>query len=114
MYHARMYPRLLDRMPADTCRQESTNTGIPLVHNPVIVYSTPLCAPCEALKRHLTARGVSLVTKDLMMDEYAAEFVEGRGIRTSPVLEIRFCTAQICSRATSTRCLSLVRADARG
>ena len=83
-----MYPQLFDRMPAETCRQATTNTGIPLVPKPVIVYSTPLCAPCEALKRHLTARGVSFVTKDLMMDEDAADFVEGRGVRTSPVLQV--------------------------
>lgn len=75
-------------MPAETYRQVSTNTGIPLVQENVIVYSTPFCAPCEALKRHLTARGVSFVTKDLMMDEEAADFVEGRGIRTSPVLQV--------------------------
>lgn len=55
---------------------------------PVIVYSTPLCAPCEQLKRYLAAHDVSFVTKDLMMDEDAAEFVEGRGIRTSPVLQV--------------------------
>lgn len=55
---------------------------------PVIVYSTPLCVPCEQLKRYLAAHDVSFVTKDLMMDEDAAEFVEGRGIRTSPVLQV--------------------------
>ena len=55
---------------------------------PVIVYSTPLCAPGEQLKRYLAAHDVSFVTKDLMMDEDAAEFVEGRGIRTSPVLQV--------------------------
>ena len=55
---------------------------------PVIVYSTPLCAPCEQLKRYLVAHDVSFVMKDLMMDEEAAEFVEGRGIRTSPVLQV--------------------------
>ena len=55
---------------------------------PVIVYSTPLCAPCEQLKRYLVARDVTFATKDLMMDEDAAEFVEGQGIRTSPVLQV--------------------------
>ncbi|MDP2374682.1 glutaredoxin family protein [Reyranella sp.] len=39
----------------------------------IIVYSTPLCAPCEALKRALKARGVSFRTVDLLMDEAAAE-----------------------------------------
>ncbi len=33
-------------------------------------------------------RDVSFVTKDLMMDEDAAEFIEGQGIRTSPVLQL--------------------------
>ena len=55
---------------------------------PVIVYSTPLCAPCEQLKRYLVQRDVAFVAKDLMMDEDAAEFVEGLGIRTSPVLQV--------------------------
>ena len=55
---------------------------------PVIVYSTPLCAPCEQLKRYLFACDVAFVVKDLMMDEDAAEFVEGLGIRTSPVLQV--------------------------
>jgi glutaredoxin-like protein NrdH len=60
----------------------------------VIVYSTPLCAPCEALKRALKARGVSFRTVDLLMDEAAAERLEDQGIRSAPVLEVdgRFYT----------------------
>jgi glutaredoxin-like protein NrdH len=58
------------------------------VDRPVIVYSTPLCAPCEQLKRYLMTHDVSFVMKDLMMDEDAAEFIEGQGIRTSPVLQV--------------------------
>lgn len=54
----------------------------------VIVYSTPLCAPCESLKRFLKARGVAFEAKDLMMDEEAAEFIESRNIRSSPVLQV--------------------------
>lgn len=54
----------------------------------VIVYSTPLCSPCDGLKRYLQANGVSFVSKDLMMDEEAAEHVESLGIRSSPVLEV--------------------------
>ena len=53
----------------------------------VIVYSTPLCAPCERLKQYLRARGVPFEAKDLMMDEDAAEMIEDLGIRSSPVLE---------------------------
>lgn len=54
----------------------------------IVVYSTPLCPPCEALKRFLAKRGVPFVAKDLMMDADAAELVEGQGIRISPVLGI--------------------------
>ena len=54
----------------------------------VIVYSTPLCAPCEALKRALKARGISFRTVDLLLDEAAAERLEDQGIRSAPALEI--------------------------
>ncbi len=54
----------------------------------VIVYSTPLCAPCERLKRYLVEKGVAFTVKDLMMDEAAAELMEGRNIRTSPALQV--------------------------
>ena len=39
----------------------------------VIVYSTPLCAPCEQVKAYLRRHGVDFVVKDLLMDEDAAE-----------------------------------------
>ena len=54
----------------------------------VIVYSTPLCAPCEALKRRLAARRVAFTTVDLLMDEEAAERLEEKGLRSAPVLEV--------------------------
>ena len=54
----------------------------------IIVYSTPFCVPCDALKRFLTEHGVPFTNKDLMMDEEAAELVESRNIRTSPVLGV--------------------------
>ena len=54
----------------------------------IVVYSTPFCVPCEALKRFLTENGVPFVNKDLMMDEDAAELVESRNIRSSPVLGV--------------------------
>lgn len=54
----------------------------------VTVYTTPLCAPCEALKRALRARGVTFRTIDLLMDEEAAERLEDHGIRGAPALEI--------------------------
>ena len=54
----------------------------------VTVYSTPLCAPCEQLKTYLRDRGVEFSAKDLMMDEDAAEFIDSKNIRTSPVLQV--------------------------
>lgn len=54
----------------------------------VIVYSTPLCAPCERLKRHLRERGVAFKVVDIMMDEDAGAFLESRGIRSTPVLSV--------------------------
>lgn len=54
----------------------------------ITVYSTPFCAPCERLKQFLSHRGIEFAAKDLMMDEEAADRLEGLGIRSSPVLEI--------------------------
>ena len=54
----------------------------------VIVYSTPLCAPCEQLKEYLRAKGVDFTVKDLMIDEEAAELMESRNIRSSPALQV--------------------------
>ncbi|HSD10732.1 MAG TPA: glutaredoxin family protein [Candidatus Binatia bacterium] len=54
----------------------------------VKVYSTPLCAPCERLKRHLREKGVAFTLIDVMMDEEAGAFLERRGIRTMPVLSV--------------------------
>ena len=50
------------------------------------VFSSPLCAPCERLKGYLRARGVEFVVRDVMVDEDAAIFLEGRNIRSTPVL----------------------------
>lgn len=54
----------------------------------VTVYSTAFCVPCEHLKNHLGARGVEFELKDPMMDEDAAEFLEDRDIRSTPVLVV--------------------------
>ena len=54
----------------------------------VILYSTPLCAPCESLKAFLREHGVHFTVKDLLLDEAAAERLEARNIRTTPALEI--------------------------
>ena len=54
----------------------------------IIVYTTPLCAPCEVLKRVLTTEGLTFEIKDLMVDEAAAELMEKHGIRSAPALGI--------------------------
>jgi len=54
----------------------------------VIVYSTPLCAPCEGLKSYLKAKGVEFKVKDLLMDEEAAEYLADKNIRSTPVLQV--------------------------
>ncbi len=54
----------------------------------ITVYTTPLCAPCEALKRALKARGIAFRTVDLLMDEDAADRLEEAGIRSAPALEV--------------------------
>ena len=54
----------------------------------VIVYSTPLCAPCERLKRYLRERGVAFRLIDVMMNEEAGALLESRGIRSTPVLSV--------------------------
>ena len=48
----------------------------------VIVYSTPLCAPCERLKNHMRSAGIPFI------DEEAGELLENRGIFTTPVLSV--------------------------
>jgi glutaredoxin len=54
----------------------------------IIVYTTPLCSPCEVLKRILTTEGLAFEIKDLMVDEAAAELMEKHGIRSAPALGI--------------------------
>ena len=54
----------------------------------VVVYSTPLCIPCERLKAYLRERGVQFTVRDLLMDEEAADLLAERGIRTTPVLQV--------------------------
>jgi glutaredoxin len=54
----------------------------------IIVYSSPLCPPCERLKAYLRSRGVKFTVRDVMVDEEAAEFLESRNIRSTPVLSV--------------------------
>lgn len=59
-----------------------------MVARNVIVYSSPLCAPCERMKEYLRSRGVAFKVVDVMIDEDAAEFLESRNIRSTPVLSV--------------------------
>ncbi|MGD8417084.1 MAG: glutaredoxin family protein [Pseudomonadales bacterium] len=54
----------------------------------LVVYSSPLCAPCEALKRLLASEGLAFEVRDVMVDEAAATLLERHGIRSTPVLGI--------------------------
>ncbi|MBC7078062.1 MAG: glutaredoxin family protein [Synergistales bacterium] len=54
----------------------------------VTVYSTAFCAPCDGLKNYLKSNDIDFVTRDMMMEEDAAELIEDKGIRSSPVLQI--------------------------
>jgi glutaredoxin len=54
----------------------------------VVVYSTPLCEPCEELKAYLRGRGVAFRVRDLLLDEEAAETLEQRNIWSSPAISV--------------------------
>jgi glutaredoxin 3 len=54
----------------------------------VIVFSSPLCPPCERLKGYLRSKGVEFNVRDVMVDEKAAEFLESQNIRSTPVLSV--------------------------
>lgn len=54
----------------------------------VVVYTTPMCAPCDALKKFLASHDVAFRVRDLMMDEDAQDRMDEARIRSSPVLEV--------------------------
>ncbi|MCP5027842.1 MAG: glutaredoxin family protein [Actinomycetia bacterium] len=54
----------------------------------VRVYSTVMCQPCEALKADLRRAGIPFKVFDPMLDEEAADFLDDRHIRTTPVLTV--------------------------
>lgn len=54
----------------------------------VVVYTSPMCAPCEQLKRYLTAHGVKYRVRDLLMDEDAQDRLDEARIRSTPALEV--------------------------
>ena len=54
----------------------------------IIVYTSPFCAPCEQLKRFLTAHDVPFKVRDLLMDEDAQDRLDEARIRSTPALEV--------------------------
>jgi glutaredoxin 3 len=54
----------------------------------VIVYSTPLCPPCERMKDYLRSAGVKFTVKDVLVDEEAAHLLESHNIYSTPVLSV--------------------------
>jgi glutaredoxin-like protein NrdH len=54
----------------------------------VVVYSTPMCIPCDQLKQHLAAHNVPFTLVDVLIDEDAADMLEDAGIYSSPAISI--------------------------
>jgi adenosylhomocysteine nucleosidase len=54
----------------------------------VVLYTTPMCGPCEQVKNYLTALGVEFEVIDVMMDEEAADLLDSKGIRSAPALAV--------------------------
>ena len=54
----------------------------------IVLYTTPMCGPCEQVKAYLTALGVAFEVVDVMMDEEAAELLDSNGIRSAPALAV--------------------------
>jgi glutaredoxin-like protein NrdH len=54
----------------------------------VVVYTSPMCAPCEQLKRYLTSLGIAYRVRDLLMDEDAQDRLDEARIRSTPALEV--------------------------
>lgn len=54
----------------------------------IVVYTSPMCAPCEQLKRYLTSLGVRYRVRDLLMDEDAQDRLDAARIRSTPALEV--------------------------
>lgn len=54
----------------------------------VVVYTSPMCAPCEELKGYLKRLGVPFRVRDLLMDEEAQDRLDEARIRSTPALEV--------------------------
>lgn len=58
------------------------------MHGKVVLYTTPMCGPCEQVKNYLQALGVEFTVIDVMADEEAADLLESKGIRSAPALGV--------------------------
>ena len=54
----------------------------------IVVYTSPMCAPCEQLKAYLNWLGVAYRVRDLLMDEDAQDRLDEARIRSTPALEV--------------------------
>lgn len=54
----------------------------------IVVYTSPMCAPCEQLKGFLRQLGVAFRVRDLLMDEDAQDRLDEARIRSTPALEV--------------------------
>jgi glutaredoxin len=54
----------------------------------VVVYTSPMCVPCEQLKSYLKRLGVAFRVRDLLMDEEAQDRLDEARIRSTPALEV--------------------------
>lgn len=61
---------------------------VPPAQRDIVVYTSPMCAPCEALKKFLAANGVRFRVRDLLMDEDAQDRLDEARIRSTPALEV--------------------------
>ncbi|MGE0699933.1 MAG: glutaredoxin family protein, partial [Hyphomicrobiaceae bacterium] len=52
----------------------------------VVVYTSPMCVPCEQLKGYLKRLGVPFRVRDLLMDEDAQDRLDEARIRSTPAL----------------------------
>ena len=75
----------------------------------VVVYSSPMCAPCEALKSFIASHGVKFKVRDLLMDEDARDRLEEVNIRSTPALEVdgKFYVGEALSRDNVKQLLGL-------
>jgi glutaredoxin len=54
----------------------------------IVVYTSPMCRPCEELKGYLKRLGVPFQVRDLLMDEEAQDRLDEARIRSTPALEV--------------------------